>query len=71
MKKIVSMLLILVMLLGLLTGCGGKQTDVEALPEETVLLRVGIPQKANVTDYDENAFTSYLEVNHEKFSIVF
>ena len=61
MKKVVSMLLVLVMTLGLLTGCGGKKTDVEALPEGTVTLRVGIPQKASVTDYDENAFTKYLE----------
>ena len=60
-KRIFSMLLVLVMMLGLMTGCGKKKTDVEALPEGTVKLTVGIPQKATVTDYDDNAFTNYLE----------
>ncbi|MDO4757421.1 MAG: extracellular solute-binding protein, partial [Parabacteroides sp.] len=61
-KRLVSMLLVLVMSLGLLTGCGDKKkTTVEALPEETVTLTVGIPQKATVTDYDDNTFTDYLE----------
>jgi putative aldouronate transport system substrate-binding protein len=60
-KRMLGLLLVLVMSLGLLAGCGGKKTNVEALPEGTVTLTVGIPQKATVTDYDENAFTSYLE----------
>lgn len=61
-KKTVSIILACVMSLGLLTGCGEKKSvDVEALPEETVTLKVGIPQKATVTSYEDNAFTSYLE----------
>lgn len=61
MKRIISMILVFVMSLGVLTGCGGKKSNVEALPEGTVKLTVGIPQKATVTDYEENAFTKYLE----------
>ncbi len=60
MKRICSMLLVIVMLLGLVTGCG-KKTNVEELPEGTVELTVGIPQVATVTDYEDNAFTKYLE----------
>jgi len=59
MKKIISMLLVLVMTLGIFVGCG--KSDVEDLPEGTVKLRVGIPQRATVTDYNDNAFTNYLE----------
>lgn len=59
-KRMLSLLLVFVMSLGLLAGCG-KKTNVEALPEGTVTLTVGIPQKATVTDYDDNAFTNYLE----------
>lgn len=57
-KRIISMLLVLVMILGLITSCG---KNVEDLPEGTVKLTVGIPQRATVTDYDNNAFTEYLE----------
>ena len=60
-KRIISMLLVLVLSLGLLAGCGGSNSDVDALPEGTVTLTVGIPQLATVNDYDENAFTKYLE----------
>ena len=59
MKKVVSMLLVLIMSLGIFTGCG--KSKVEDLPEGTVKLRVGIPQRATVTDYNDNAFTNYLE----------
>ena len=58
MKKIISILLVSVMLLGTLAGCGKK---VEALPEGTVTLTVGLPQYSVISDYDENAFTKYLE----------
>lgn len=60
-KRIISMLLVLILALGLLTGCGEKKPDVEALPEGTVTLTVGIPQSASISDYDNNAFTKYLE----------
>lgn len=58
MKKIISILLVFVMLLGTLAGCGKK---VEALPEGTVTLTVGLPQHSVISDYDDNAFTKYLE----------
>ena len=61
MKRIISLFLVLAMSLGLLTGCGGKKTNVEELPEGTVTLTVGIPQNANTTSYDDNAFTNWLE----------
>ena len=61
MKRIISMLLVFGMLLGALTGCGGKKANVEELPEGTVMLTVGIPQRSTVSDYDENAFTKHLE----------
>lgn len=57
-KKIVSLLLAVVMMLLTFTGCGTKQTDVSG---ETVTLKVGIPQNSNVSDYENNALTRYLE----------
>ena len=59
MKRISSLFLVLVMSLGLLTGCGEKKSGVEKLPEGTVTLTVGIPQNANTTSYDDNAFTNW------------
>lgn len=56
-KKIISMLLIFVMSLGLLTGCGGK----DEIPSETTVLSIGIPQKATVTNYETNELTKLLE----------
>ena len=52
-------MLVSVMLLGTLAGCGKK--NVEALPDGTVTLTVGLPQVSVISDYDENAFTKYLE----------
>jgi len=60
MKKIISMLLAFIMLLGTVTGCG-KELNVEEMPEGTVTLTVGLPQYSVISDYDENAFTKYLE----------
>lgn len=61
-KRSISLVLALVMALGVFTGCGNKKTsNVEALPDETVTLTVGIPQNSNVSDYEDNAFTKYLE----------
>lgn len=61
-KRVISLMLVVLMLLGMVTGCGDKKpSNVEALPDGTVKLVVGIPQNSNVTDYDDNAFTKYLE----------
>ena len=59
MKKLISSLLVFIMLCGLLTGCGGNQ----AAEVEGGALKVGIPQSVTITDYNENAFTKYLEEN--------
>jgi len=62
-KRVLSLMLVVLMLLGTVTGCGNnkKKTTVEGLPEGTVKLIVGIPQNSNVTDYEDNAFTKYIE----------
>jgi len=60
MKRVISSLLAIVMLCGLLTGCGNKKQN-QSIDGGT--LKVGIPQKISVTDYNENAFTKYLEEN--------
>ena len=60
MKKMVSGLVVLVMLCGLMTGCGGKETDTVV---EGGKLSVGIPQNVKIEDYDNNAFTKYVEDN--------
>ena len=58
MKRIISSLLVLIMLCSLMTGCGGKDDKVST---EGGTLVVGIPQKATVESYEDNAFTEYLE----------
>jgi len=62
MKRVISMLLVLTMVLGLFTACGKKETtsDSDAMGEK-VTLSLGIPQSSNVTDYENNALTRYLE----------
>ena len=61
-KRSICLMLALVMMLSIFTGCEKKSTTkVEGLPDETVTLNIGIPQNSNVTDYYENAFTKYLE----------
>ena len=59
MKKIISMLLITTMLLGTLVGCKKQESN----NGEKVTLTVGIPQNVNITDYDDNALTKYIEEN--------
>ena len=58
MKKIISLSLALIMTMGVFTGCGKKAASD---PSEKVTLTVGIPQSSTVTDYDDNAFTNYIE----------
>ena len=55
MKKIVSTLLVVVMLLSTLVGCGSKSKGGSGT------LTVGIPQNVNISDYDDNAMTKYVE----------
>ena len=58
MKKLISLLLVLIMTMGIFTGCGKKETTNSG---EVGKITVGIPQSSTVTDYDDNAFTKYLE----------
>lgn len=58
MKRLISLLLVFVMSLSVLVGCGGSGDDI---PEGTVTLKVGIPQKSTVSSYKDNGFTDYLE----------
>ncbi len=51
------MMLVTCMFLGLLAGCGKK----EKVSGEKVTLNVGLPQNVSVSDYDNNAFTKYVE----------
>ena len=57
MKRLVCLLLVAVMLIGTVTGCGDKETGNGGKR----VLTVGIPRSANVEDYDTNALTKYLE----------
>ena len=56
-KRIISLALVFVMLCGILAGCGTKTGGSSAGNK----LTVGINQNANVTDFDNNAFTKWLE----------
>ena len=59
-KRILCMLLAGTMVLSLFAGCG-KKTNGEANSGETAKLTVGIPVNPQVSSYDDNAFTKYLE----------
>lgn len=56
-KRIISLTLVVVMLCGILAGCGSKTGGSSAENK----LTVGINQNANVENFDNNAFTKYLE----------
>ena len=58
LKRSISMLLVLVMALGVLTGCK-KQEGSKVEGDRT--LRVGIPQSSVTPDYNTNKFCVYLE----------
>lgn len=58
MKRALSLLLVVIMSLSMLVGCGGSGDDI---PEGTVTLKLGIPQRSTVSSYAKNGFTDYLE----------
>ena len=69
MKKLIAMLLALVMTLSLCVACGGGNTTTNNdkpgpntdEPEGPIKLTVGLPTKATVLSYEENALTYWLE----------
>lgn len=69
MKKWIALLLCLATLVTLLTGCGKKEETVSDQPGASaadaagdgVTITIGLPRSALVTDYDNNAFTNWLE----------
>ena len=56
MKKIIAILLVFMMTCGMVTGCKKKGDTTKSGS-----LKVGIPQKVSVIDYNDNAFTNYIE----------
>jgi len=56
-KRIISLVLVVVMLCSLLVGCGGSGEG----SKSSKTLTVGINQNSNITSFDDNAFTKYLE----------
>ncbi len=62
MKRFMSALLVLAMITGLFAGCG-KKDEGGSVAGEDGTLTVGIPMNSNISDYNNNAFTKYLEEN--------
>ena len=60
MKRVLTLLLVLVMVLSLFAGCGGKPKT-SAGADGKPVLTIGIPADANVMSYDDNALTNWLE----------
>ena len=58
MKRIVSVLLVLIMVLSMFTGC--KKEEQKSV-EGDGKITVGLKQDATIPDYDTNALTKYLE----------
>ena len=59
MKKFIASLLVLLMLCSLLTGCGGTESGNGSSKGGKLI--VGIPQTVSVEDYEDNAYTKYIE----------
>ncbi|MBQ7485097.1 MAG: extracellular solute-binding protein [Oscillospiraceae bacterium] len=57
MTRVMGFVLALMMVLGLLSGCGGNGGSQSSGKK----LTIGIPQSGMVTDYYDNSFTKYIE----------
>ena len=55
-KRLISMVLVAVMVLGVFAGCSKKETS-----GGSGVLTVGVPQNASITSYEDNALTKYIE----------
>ena len=61
-KRIAALLLVVCTLLGCLSGCGKKDEPSKELePGEIPTITVGLKQNANVSDYETNEFTLWIE----------
>ena len=60
MKRMMSVMLVFIMLCGVMTGCKKKKADNSM---EGGKISVGLPQNVKIEDYDNNAFTNYIEQN--------
>lgn len=64
-KRWICTLLVFAMVASLLSGCGkkkgGNTSIVKYDPSERVTLTVGIPQRASISSYKDNALTKYIE----------
>jgi len=60
-KRLLSLVLACCMMLGMLSGCGKEEKKEASFSGGGATLTVGIPQNFNVTSYDDNAFTKYIE----------
>ncbi len=62
MKRLLTLLLALTLVVGLFAGCGGnKDVDGDKEGNGKPTLNIGIPADANVMSYDDNALTNWLE----------
>ena len=55
-KRLISMVLVAVMVLGVFAGCSKKEAS-----GGSGVLTVGVPQNASITSYEDNALTKYIE----------
>ncbi len=60
-KRITCTLLLLIMVCSLFVGCG--KDDTSKTSGQSGVLKVGVPKMTTVSDYDDNAFTKYIEEN--------
>lgn len=61
MKKLISLLLCAVMVLGLLSACGGDAGSGTGNSGDKPVITIGIPLKTTVIDYETNSYTLWLE----------
>ena len=60
-KRLLSMLLVFSMAAGCIVACGKKEGSQGDVSGEKVTLTVGVAQNSNISSYDDNALTKYVE----------
>lgn len=61
MKKLLCVVLSVLLLVGMLAGCGGKDSSSGKKDNGKTTLTIGIPMNTAVIDYETNTFTQWLE----------